>query len=87
MIYVVQDVYSASLLKQQSTDIQTYTVTHDSESTSLSHYALLLMLSNTFHCIIFDLDRSGMNVYYFMLGMVMFIITQPRLNLNYNRYN
>ena len=59
MIHVVQDAYSVSLLKQQSTDIQTYPVTHDSESTSLSLYTLLLMLSNTFHCIIFDLGRSG----------------------------
>jgi len=71
MIYVVQDVYSASLLKQQSTDTQTYPVTHDSESTSLSHYALLLMLSNTFHCIIFDLGRSGINLCYFMLEVII----------------
>jgi hypothetical protein len=35
MIHVVQDVYSVSLLKQQSTDIQTYPVTHDSENDKL----------------------------------------------------
>ena len=87
MIYDVHDVYSDRLLRQQSTDIQTYPVTHDSESTNLSHYAVQLMLSNTFHCMIFDSGRSGMNLCHFMLGMVMLIITQPRLNLNYNRYN